>query len=203
MKFKKMFEVLTDLFSDSTLHGIPRLFKSKSILAKLMWMLCFVGSTSFCIYLIFIAVCDFFDYETVTDIVYGNEIPTPFPVKTICNKNQFQNKIPLLKTIEDQYNNFDSYLTNLFILNAMLGFNETVKQSISYSLNETLIKCRFNNINCVSSDFKWTYVPFAGNCFSFSYDLTENLKKSSVEGKSSGFFIELFIGDIKLLPSYV
>ena len=162
MKNKELRDRIIDVVSDSTLHGFPRVFKSKSWLAKLMWTICFLGSLGYCSYLIFQSICNFLVFDTVMNTKVVNENLASFPVITICNLNQFQNN--------NSFDIFKKYIgypmlknqKNFFIINELFSLNETFQRSVSFSLNETLISCRFNNIPCSASDFVWIFVPFYG-----------------------------------------
>ena len=202
MSLKQILKVFLDIFGESTIHGIPRIIKSNSILSKLLWALFFSISAGFCIKMIALCIGEYLKYETVVDIAYNSEIPIALPAITICNSNQFQTNISFQFANQQQYADFEKFDKFANLVNGMSELNDTFKHSFSYNLNETLISCHFNDENCSLTDFKRVFVPFAGNCFSFSYD-SEHLKLSSRIGKVNGFSIELFIGDPRSIPNFI
>jgi len=208
MSSKHVLKICNDIFGESTIHGIPRVIKSNSLLSKLIWALCFIISAGYCFYIITTGIVDFLNYDTIVDIAYSSEIPSALPTITICNSNQFQTNSSFQFANQKQYkiiDNFEAFVKNTILINDMSELNDTFKQSFLHHLNETLISCRFNNENClqdIDTDFKRVFVPLSGNCFSFSYD-SKNPKLSSRIGRGNGFSIELFIGDPRLIPNYI
>ncbi len=202
MSVKKALAELSEIFSESTLHGIPRLLKSKSFLSKIMWALCFLVSIGFCINIIAMSIVDYLQFDTVVDIAYNSEMPTALPVITICNLNQFQTKSSLQFANKQEFSEIENFFKRYALFDSMIELNETLRQSFSYNLNETLISCYFNNLKCTSADFKTVFVPWNGKCFSFSYD-SEHVKLSNRIGKPNGFSIELFSGDPKSIPNFI
>ena len=202
MSLKRALEELSEIFAESTLHGIPRLLKSKSFLSKLMWALCFLVSIGFCIYMIALSIDDFLEFDTVVDIAYNSEMPTALPVITICNLNQFQTNSSIQFANKKEFSDFENFLKRYALFDSMIELNESLRQSFSYDLNETLLSCHFNSLNCTSADFITVSIPFNGKCFSFSYD-SEHVKLSNRIGKLNGFSIELFGGDPKSIPNFI
>ena len=58
-KSKKIKETIKSIIEDSTIHGIPRLVKPNSWISKIAWILFFIGSISYCLYLIVTALLSF------------------------------------------------------------------------------------------------------------------------------------------------
>ena len=199
---KKVLEEFNQIFSESTLHGIPRILKSKSFLSKLMWVVCFLGATGFCIFLVAMSIDDYLQFNTVVDIAYNSEIPIALPAITICNLNQFQSNSSFEFAKQQQLSDTEDFWKSSYLIDSMLELNETYRDSFSYSLKETLLSCHSNSLNCTSADFKTFFVPFNGKCFSFSYD-REHLKLNSRIGKINGFSIELFVGDPRSIPNFI
>lgn len=162
MSNKKQTQHMANVLGDSTFHGLPRILKSNSWLAKLMWMVCFCGSLGYCVYMIIQAVQNYLKYDTVMNTNVFKENPASFPVITICNLNQFQTNISF--GIVSKYNQIPVNLyKNFFTMNEILSYNETFRQSVSFPFNETLINCWFNSKTCSVADFTWTFLPFYGS----------------------------------------
>jgi hypothetical protein len=72
--------ILLDAAVNTTMHGLPGIFRSKNLYVRIMWCLCLLASTGACAYLLIKSVQDYLNYDvvTVTSTIY--ETPTLFPV---------------------------------------------------------------------------------------------------------------------------
>ena len=206
---KKIKNLIKSIIEDSTIHGIPRLLKSNSWISKIAWIIFFCISTSFCLYLIVSSILSFLQYNVVTTIETTNEIPSYLPVITICNLNQLQTNNSFYLV---QKYSFMSYLPNevknFFLMNEISSFNDSYKKSLSFSSNESILKCNINGITCTESDFVWVFDPIYGNCYSFNSG--SNKSQNSVDlikikrsGNNNGLRLELFIGNPKNIPEFI
>ena len=127
MLLKKALEELNQIFAQSTLHGIPRILKSKSFVSRLMWALCFLVSSGLCIYMVAMSICDFLQYGTVVDIAYNSEIPTVLPAITICNLNQFQTNWSIQFYNQQEYSDSENFAKPYILLDGMIELNETFR----------------------------------------------------------------------------
>lgn len=135
---------LKDLVQDSTAHGIPRLVKSRYHLMKFIWMICFLTTTGICLYLISNSVYDYLNYDFNTQIKTVREIPSVFPTVTFCSLNYYPNK----KAVDFMYDflsrnpnvkNYSVNQQNFYIFNELFKYNDSFIQSLSLSLNETVL----------------------------------------------------------------
>ena len=203
MEKKKIKLMLEDLIADSTVHGIPRLVQSHSLLAKLIWIFCFIFSACYCVYMIFSTVDNYLDYGTVVDINYLTEKSVTFPAITICNQNQFQtNSSFALVENFTRNSNIKKGMENIILIDLLISENETFKKSLTHSFEETLISCRFKNSNCSVSDFQWAFIPLQGSCYRFNYDPNKP-EKVSIQGKIDGFHVELYVGDPNSVANFL
>ncbi len=85
--------IVVDAALKTTMHGLPGIFQSKYLLLRLMWIVCLLGSTGVCAYLLIKSVQDYLNYDvvTVTSTIY--EIPTVFPVNFNQNFALFIQKL--------------------------------------------------------------------------------------------------------------
>lgn len=195
-------ETLKELVQDSTSHGIPRVLKSKPISMKILWALCFLASTGYCISLVINTINDFLSYDHITSVDIYFEMPALFPAITICNLNSFQTN----KSIEFANKflanmNLSKELRKFFLMNEIFDSADSVKKSYSYSLSESLIECQFNGQKCYADQFEWIFDILYGNCYRFNsgknaYGNVTNLVKISNSGYFYGLQLEIFIGDI-------
>lgn len=195
-------ETLKELVADSTIHGLPRIIKSKHILMKIIWSICFLACACYCSYLMVDMICDFlnFDYVTTIDTVY--ETPAKFPAVTICSTNPFQNN--QADAILDDFNqnfklepNLSSSLKLYFLMRNISNQNESFKKSIGNPLEEILINCEFGTLKCTADDFEWMFHYMLGNCYRFNSGKDSRhqptiLKNISMPGTFYGLRLELY-----------
>jgi len=197
------------IIEESTIHGIPRVFKAKYLITKITWIIFFCISASVCTYSIIASILNYFQYSVVTTIETITEIPSNFPVIAICNLNQLQTKNSLdLVQKYSAINYFSNILKNFFMMNELSSFNDTFKKSFIYSLNETLLSCTINTISCSSSDFVWSYNPIYGNCYSFNTGFNSSgnsidLIQISKAGNLNGLKLELFIDNPNNIANFI
>ncbi len=145
---------------------------------------------------------DFLQYDVVTKINIINESPITFPAITFCNLNGFSSDYAtsLINSLNNsmRYSPDPDQLRDLFEIKAAL-LNDTEKQQLGLSIENSLIACTFNYEACSFDDFHWYYSSSYGNCFRFNTGFSSNdepaeLKKANQPGFDSGLTIELFKG---------
>lgn len=105
----------------------------------------------------------------VTTIETKNEIPSYFPVITICNLNQLQTNNSFYLVQKYSFMSyFPNEVKNFLLMNEISSYNDSYKKSLSFSLNESILKCNINGITCTESDFVWVFDSIYGNCYSFN-----------------------------------
>lgn len=88
-KNERIRDIIYESATDSTAHSIPHIFKRENIGLKVFWIICLLGATGVCAWMISTALIDYFMYETVTKSESILEIPTHFPAVSFCNMNPF------------------------------------------------------------------------------------------------------------------
>lgn len=84
-KTKKIKLAVKNLIEEASVHGLPKIIKSKRIITKAMWAFCFFLSSSACFYYSIKTLVDYLDYETITNVNVYSEIPTDFPTISLCS----------------------------------------------------------------------------------------------------------------------
>lgn len=86
---------LASLIEASTFHGIPNILRSKHLIVKVMWVVCFMISISCCSIIIYHASDDFLQNEVVTNIdeIYDTNIQFPTVEFCIQSTNQSLDEI--------------------------------------------------------------------------------------------------------------
>ena len=130
-------------------------------------------------------ITGYLQYELKSQIRQVPQKSIKFPSILICNANSF-----ITPEANAYLNNF--YFTNfgynfssqedIFRTNSTLldfstlayyqtflpDFNDTLRKSFGYSLDDLIIACEFNSKPCNSSWFEWKYTVYFGNCFEFN-----------------------------------
>ena len=178
LAIKECKTIVHDTACESTTHGIPHIFKRENIVIKIFWIICTLASTGVCAWLVTKTVTDYLTYETVTKAQIIDEVPTLFPVVSICNKNPFTTNFAFnyvdkffndnnLSSIEyelaDSYT--DIYNTIRYILGVNLrGLNVTdaERKAMGLQMEEMLLMCLYNGVTCTADDFYWYFDSFYG-----------------------------------------
>jgi len=199
---------LQDRFQDSTIHAIPRIINSKLFIVKSIWLVSLLVAASFCVFFIRKSIYSYLDYDIVTLIENIPQIPAVFPKVIICNSNVFQTNASIAfiqqaknkSTIFESLNNEEKIFFLLREMKAHLNEQE-IKQSYTLSLNQTLIRCRFNNFECNEKDFEWFLNTFYGSCFRFNGK--EPFKENDMPGDFYGLKLEINTGDSTKMPDFI
>ena len=181
-------------------HGLPNVFKTKSIYKKVMWSCLWTIGLLLSVYLTSQMVNDYFKYDVTITSRVMNEYPLLFPKVTICNMDPFTTNRSidfLAKTIrqhtKQDTSTFKSNLelVNFFIENDKVNtFKKTImfysnltdtetKKSFGYGINEFIYFCQFGVWECdLEKDFEWHYNYKLGNYFNQSRTFNSQVRFS-------------------------
>lgn len=147
----------------------------------------------------------YFRYEVNSQIEIERLSSIEFPAVIFCNKIQLkvdQTNTNIRTTLDDfknimidhKSNTFDIMRRIMYYINYGLNDfqNGISSQNSSFSLNEMLLNCKFNDITCGVKDFEPIYYRSLGNCFKFS--AFKNSSRISTPGRLNGLRLELFLG---------
>ena len=203
--------------SDTKTHGISNIIKSKSRLLRIIWVLCFSLSATYCIYQITNNIITYLKFATIHNNYVVYESPTQFPALVICNLNAYDDNTAK-KDIENilTMNNISSNKYNKsidYVENALLLFKANLDQKAingffdqwynGFLLEQMLISCKFYGEDCDINDFYYYHDFDYGNCFRFNSGKMMNgtktqLKNVYLSGLMNSFELELFIGSAGL-----
>ena len=210
-------ETLKDSCMDTTTHAIPNILKERShLIVKIIWILCFLASGIYCLVSIVQTFQNYFSYPSYVTIQIVQEIPSQFPAVSFCN----------MKTVNASNSYTKSYLTsnamyftlpqNMFpslgtwslisswLMRTTINNDKTLtianKKSLGYQIEDMLVTCHYNFLECYASDFTYFYSPLYGNCYTFNsgtYDngSTYSPKTSNLNGPFFGLTLELYLGN--------
>lgn len=172
------FEIMRSCCTQSTIHGLPNVFKRDQIFVKVFWLMCAFASAVVCSLFVSQSIIGYFNYETVTQAKVVFETPTEFPTVSLCLKNMFTTEAGFayvqkyLK--ENDLKHADYYLTHNFFsdmdfikygmgVNLMdTNFNDEYRKMMGYQMKDMILVCYFNNFDCFDRDFYWYFDPFYG-----------------------------------------
>jgi hypothetical protein len=214
--------------SDTKTHGISNIIKSKSRLLRIIWVLCFSLSATYCIYQITNNIITYLKFATIHNNYVVYESPTQFPALVICNLNAYDDNTAK-KDIENilTMNNISSNKYNKsidYVENALLLFKANLDQKAingffdqwynGFLLEQMLISCKFYGEDCDINDSYYYHDFDYGNCFRFNGGLVnkaghqinnpikQNIKMVSKIGSDNGLRLELFTGNIRLQQQF-
>ena len=102
---EKIKEATKITLEGSSIHSIPNITRTRYKSLKIIWLLCFLTSSSLCAWYLVDSIQDYLKYETVTNIKIRQVNQLPLPVVSICkrtsNKNGFNKSVDLKQAIPD------------------------------------------------------------------------------------------------------
>lgn len=184
-------QIILDSASESTTHGISHFVRRKNWLIRLMWAACFLASAGVCGYMIASSITSYLDYETVTKAQRNFLLWDEFPTVTICNQNPFltNTSYEFVKSVLVENGLIDPKAAANNVSNMSLIFEKNLRQlkyftganilansslpksklkSFGYKLDDILLSCTYNLLDCDTSYFEWYYDLFFGNCYKFN-----------------------------------
>lgn len=191
------------------------MFKRENKCVKSLWLICFIISAGWMVYMIYLTMNNYLNWETVVKTEYILEIPTKFPTISFCNVNPFMtlNSDAIVQTVlaasnltqENYYDvNFSfkmlefRYIIGLNILSNKWPVQE--KHVFGLQIEDMLLDCNFNLQPCTADDFSWYFDPLYGNCYTFNggknasgHEIPDKI--STKAGLVNGFSMELFLGN--------
>ena len=209
----------------TTIHAVPNIFRTQNTLVKTIWFISLLVSGGWCFFMVINTMAQFYDYEVVTQIKMIYEIPAVFPAVTVCNANSFttQKSLEYVKRYLEilNFTDFENIdVSKLFqtddvirdpLEEMMFIMKQSVQRYIMYNtsdeekrelgmpLDDLVISCYYNFINCDLNDFTWFYDKKYGNCYTFNSGLSSHGKRIALKsnlrgGSEAGLMMSLFTG---------
>jgi hypothetical protein len=182
---------------------------------KGIWITSYIICAGFMIYMSFMTVNNYLEWETVVKTEYILEIPTKFPSISFCNINPFysassssfvQGLMARNNLTQANYLNYKAsfaqlefrYIIGLNILSDQVP--SFAKPTFGLQISDMLLDCNYNLVSCSASDFTWYFDPLYGNCYTFNggknaSGQTVDDKVSVKAGLVNSFNMELFLGN--------
>lgn len=216
---KSIRKKLIDWSKRSTSHGFPNIFRTKNMCVKMMWGSFFSLFLCLGIYMVFIGIEEYLQYDVTTKIRVIEQNSLVFPTVSICNLNPFVTDTahefvidhlrskygPELDSLHDvirknePYNQqFDTDIRLMKYRIAEPSFGANLRESFGLSDREFLYGCHFNTKKCDYEQLEHYYDPYYGNCFKFNSGIARNGSQipSKVLNRLSfhGLRLVLFVG---------
>jgi hypothetical protein len=205
-----------EFVSRCTTHGIMNIHQNKAYFFKVMWLIMFLGMSSFSFYLIVSAADEYLKYEVTTKIKIVPQNRIQFPTLKICDMNPFSTQFAK-KQINEYFN--ASGLTSPFnittsskkYMRGLLNFyrdlvnkrnihlSKEEKKNLGIEFEQILISCSFGNLECLAENFTWSYDDSSnGNCYVFNSGFDSNGSKipvllSTQSGTGYSFRLEMIL----------
>lgn len=155
----------------STSHGYSNIFRTKNLLLRTMWFIFFLAGLSVAIYMVTRSILEYVDYDVTTKIRKLKTDTLVFPTVTICNINPFVTQAGanyVIKYFSRKYNRtiidaidlinvsddifYDMEELRMFV--ASPSFNATLRKTFGYSVEEMILYCQFNSMDCDLNDIE-------------------------------------------------
>jgi hypothetical protein len=200
---------------ETSLHGIPKIYRTESHVTKVYWSIFVFISMAFSLYFIYVSIYSYLLYSVVSQTNIVRQPSILFPVVTVCSKQSYKlssnasspvNKIRNLALemnlkMFEEFANSSTDLNTLELYYEYLGtylasqqnFSKTEQMNVLYNINEMLIKCSFNGHRCLASDFQEYFSDRFGVCYKFNGNYYSRMSLKS-PGKTNGLSLDLFLG---------
>ena len=137
-------------------------------------------------------------YGVTTTIRTVYEAPVVFPKVTFCSVNQLSSKFgfEIFKSVQND--NYSLFIQDSALSGVVKNMSKIDKQRLGHDLNDILVSCSFDYIDCNVTDFTWEYDTNYGNCYSFNSGYDSNgdkreLKYTNIEGQAFGLSLKLYM----------
>ena len=218
LQYKLIKLKVKEILYNSLAQACIKIFKTPHSTQKIFLIICICLTSSLTAYLVIQSFIDYYKYEVSTTTRTIFEIPSVFPMVTICQSSPFTTPFALefLKEISrlnfkeiDWFNSTQvarldtetkfNYTWRLYLL-ATSRMNERTfspveRRKLGFDLKDILLMCKYNNQKCDSNDFVWTFSSLYGNCFAFNSapNGQNDTKKSYIAGSMYGLKLAFYI----------
>ena len=174
--------ILLEFCDDSTIHGLRNISKkSNNTILRILWTMGWLGCFSYCIYLCYQLFTNFYSYPSFTKITTVNEIPTEFPMVTLCNGKLLNSSNPLTQEYLNNHPNivFEEDANIQLVTDRNLTYE--TRRDMGFKIEDMLQECYFNLKYCAENDFVYFFDYYRGNCYSFNSGYDSNGDKRELK----------------------
>lgn len=219
----------------STIHGINQLTTTYHF--KIIWYIGILVSIGICAYELITTLMIFLKFDVVSRIDRVNDLDSDFPSVSFCNLHRINypklsldqnsdlrhaiNRLIHPFNVEDNfttaYDKVDSLIKKGFTFkqisqiieqSIVTEINQNLTINLTYSIDEMLISCLYNNRLCDRSKFTEYLSLNHGSCFTFNSKRNEtghiiSTKLIGRPGVRNGLRLEINIGQLESLPFWI
>ena len=191
--------------TDIRIDGLPNVFMSDLLGFRIMWIVVFLCSSSFCFFLVHSSFVEYFKYQVTTNLRLMTESKSTFPTISFYNMNPLNTDyyVDLLKEANITTLDPQPYYNEILLeyqnkLNYGRYLNLTEKKAM-FDIEGFIISCTFQNKPCNMSNFRYVFNPWLLSCLQFNsgFDSDGNpveLLKADVGGRYNELTIEFYLG---------
>ena len=202
---ENMEEYLKETVKEIRIDGLPNVLMSDLLVFKIMWIVVFLFSSSFCFFLVHSSFVEYFKYQVTTNLRLVTESKSTFPTISFYNMNPLNTyyfvdllneaNITTLDPLPYENEILLEYRTKLKYGRYL---NLTEKKAM-FDMEGFIISCTFQNKPCNMSNFRYVFNPLLLSCLQFNsgYDSDGNpveLLEADVGGRYNELTIEFYLG---------
>lgn len=200
---KKDDTIFREYIENTTTHGVVRVFRNKSIVRRLFWLLIVLGASAGCLYNCINRIRFLASSPTSTTISVDREQPLDFPAVTFCNLNIFtvdglsrSGVDPLLAAgvlnaeIEDLFEGgictrYEAEMPDL----GNVIFEDLIRNA-GHQRSSFIMNCTFMGEFCREDDFVSIPTPL-GECYTFNSGSRKEVLQVNKTGIRHGLSVSL------------
>ncbi|CAF3708227.1 unnamed protein product [Rotaria sp. Silwood1] len=170
--------IIREFSLNTSTHGIPGIARSQSLPNRIFWTISTLTFTGVMAYFITESILNFLEYPTQTLVSVIDDSTQKFPAVSICNYSPLRYDLFIKDFLKytDGLNltNTTNYtLTEKQFMQIEDFFHYKLNRNESmngyfFTLENMLIKCKFNQLNCYKEDFISFSDARYGNCYTFN-----------------------------------
>ncbi len=210
--FKKDASTFTKYVESTTAHGVVRIFKSKSIIRRLFWLIIVLTAAGGCLYNISDRIRFLISDPTSTTISVARRTTLAFPAVTVCNLNSLRVgaleernltelvQSALLLVTEEGTRSCENETSQLGDLNG-ITYEELVIQA-RHRVEQLIDECFFAGEPCgnVTEMFKPVFTNL-GICYTFNSAKIRPLLQSKGTGQRQGLQLVVNVNQLEYATS--
>lgn len=211
-----MWSIIREYGLNTSAHGVPGIARSVNLVNRIFWILSTLVFSGVMIYFVVESIRNFLLYPTQIQVSVIDTLNLPFPAVTVCNYCPFRYDLFM-----DDYSNYTKEIMHRNDTNGsetlseierkyMRNFiYERINKNVSinhyfFQLEDMLLSCKFNGIQCDKNDFATFIDSRYGRCYSFNVPPISNPNKTIYklsENGSWGFLeMEFYIHSHQYVP---
>ena len=76
---QQLLHSFAEVYSESTMHGLPRVISTSNWIVRVFWLICFLGGLAASAYFTYLSTKSFFNYEVTVSLSENEDSPSDFP----------------------------------------------------------------------------------------------------------------------------